>query len=405
VAGRKTAGRRGGNPALYGKNVERRRDTDDWFYKFRVNGIDYGDTCNTKSKAEAERLARDLKAQKKLEARKDREAGLGPMTFRRACDLWWGEEGNTNVETGLKFRLDWLRDQIGDTKLLAEITISDITNVKKQRARCTRPDGKDAKGNPLSRPLKPKAVNATLVTLRTVINHAGRRHGAAVKMFNWPDFMNKDVEQYDVRVMSDSEQTLIWPELDDDVREVLDFDLRCGKRINEILPLTWPQVDFDGESMRVKIKGRSKPIIAPLGKALLGRLQRLKARKLHESAVFTFVAQRTRSYSGQPYVAGRRYQMKYSYLEERWREACERVGISDLNIHCIRHTAATRLYRATGDIYKVSEMLNHRDIATTKRYYLRTNPDVVREATDVLDQHEQKKVSAKVSARGLKIVS
>ena len=50
---RKEAGKRGGDPALYGKNVERRRETDDWFYKFRVNGIEYGDTCSTKNKAEA----------------------------------------------------------------------------------------------------------------------------------------------------------------------------------------------------------------------------------------------------------------------------------------------------------------------------------------------------------------
>lgn len=392
----RTAGQRG-DPALNGKNVWRPDEASIWYYKFEVNKLPYHGPCNTTNKQKAEKFARDLKAEKKVGARKDRDLGLGPMRFGAACDVWWNEEGSSNVETGLKFRLDWLRNSIGENRLLKDLTPEDITAVKIARSKCVRSSGKDAKGNQLYRVLTPTAVKATLVTLRTVINYAGKAKGAAVRMFDWPTWIKQDDEDFDVRTMSDSEQAKIWPELDDDVREVMDFDLRCGKRINEILPLTWPQID-DGEgTMRIKIKGRSKPINSPLGKALVGRLLRLKARKLHPTAVFTFVAQRTREYNGQPYVAGKRYPMKYSYLEKQWREACERAGVADLNMHCVRHTAATRLYRATGDIYRVSEMLNHKDIATTKRYYMRTDPDVVREATDVLDEREQKKVSKKVS--------
>jgi integrase len=402
MAERRAAGKRGGDPALYGKNVERRRDTDDWFYKFRVNGIVYGDSCNTKNKAEAEKLARDLKTQKKLEARKDREAGLGPMRFGAACDVWWNEEGSTNLEGGLKYRLDWLCEKIGESKLLGEITPDDITRVKNGRAECTRPAGKDEKGNQLYRPLTPATVKATLVTLRAVLNYASKAKGAAVRMFDWPFWIRKDDEENDIRVMSETEQALIWPKLDDDTREVAEFNLETPKRINEILPLTWPRVDLAGETIRIKLKGKTKLFDDPIGPLEVARLQTLKARRLHPGAVFTYLSERTREYNGVKHNKGERRQMTYQRFYEKWTEACARAGIADLNPHCLRHTGATRYYRDTGDIYTVSKMLNHASIATTVKYYAKHNPELVREMKRRVAQGRMippRKVSAKVSAR------
>ena len=52
------------------------------------------------------------------------------MRFGAACDAWWHEVGINNVETGLKFRLDWLRTQLGEDRLLKDITPDDITALK-----------------------------------------------------------------------------------------------------------------------------------------------------------------------------------------------------------------------------------------------------------------------------------
>lgn len=395
----KRSGKRGSDPALYGKGIQRRRNTDDWFYRFQVNGIDYGDSCNTKNKAEAEKLASRLKAEKKLEARKDREAGLGPMRFGAACDIWWKNEGSTNVETGLEYRLNWLRRQIGETKLLAEIVPGDITDVKTERAKCTRMAGKDDQGKQLYRPITPAAVRATLVTLRTVLNYASKAQGAAVRMFDWPFWIRADDEESDIRVMSETEQALIWPELDDDVREVAGFNLETPKRINEILPLTWPCVDLVGESIRIKLKGKTKLCDDPIGPLEIARLERLQARKLHPVAVFSYVSERTRKYNGVMHTKGRRRPMTYQRFYEQWTAACARVGINDLNPHCLRHTAATRYYHATGDIYTVSKMLNHANIATTVKYYAKHNPELVREMKRRVAEKQKNKVAAKVAAR------
>lgn len=391
------AGQRG-NPALLGKNVERRRETDDWNYRFNVAGQPYYGPCETKDKRKAERFAAELKAEKKVEARKDRQASLGPMRFGRACDLWWEEEGSQNVETGLKFRLDWLCENIGQNRLLTEITPEDITRIKNERAKCVRPAGKDDKGIQLYRSLTPAAVKATLVTLRTVLNYASKAKGAAMRQFDWTVWIKKGEEDFDIRIMTESEQALIWPELSDDTREVADFNLETPKRINEILPLTWSRVDFLGETIRIKLKGKKKLFDDPIGPAEVMRLQQIKARKLHPSAVFTYVSQRTRRYNGEQHTKGERRPMTYQHFYEQWTEACARVGITDLNPHCLRHTGATRYYWATGDIYTVSKMLNHTDIATTVKYYARHDPQVVRDMKRRFAQRLPSKVSAKVSA-------
>jgi hypothetical protein len=52
------------------------------------------------------------------------------MRFGAACDVWWRETGINNVETGLKFRLDWLRTQLGEDRFLKDITPEDITALR-----------------------------------------------------------------------------------------------------------------------------------------------------------------------------------------------------------------------------------------------------------------------------------
>ncbi len=297
----------------------------------------------------------------------------------------------------MKFRLDWLVEQIGASKLLKDITPDDITRVKKERAKCVRPAGKTAKGEQLYRTITPNAVRATMVTLRSVINYASKAKGAAIRMFDWTTWIKKDDEEYDIRVMTETEQALIWPELDDDVREVAEFNLETPKRINEILPLTWPRVDLAGEFIRINLKGKSKMYDDPIGPLEVARLQRLKARKLHPAAVFTYVSERTREYNGQKHIKGHRRPMTYDHFYKKWNGACAKVGITDLNPHCLRHTGATRFYWATGDIYTVSKMLNHSDISTTVKYYAKHDPEVVRDLKRRAAEGAAKKVSAKVS--------
>lgn len=388
-----------GGSALCGKNVICRREGDDWFYRFNVAGVPYFGSCETTDKRKAEKYAKEIKAAKKVEARRERAAGVGPMKFGAACDAWWDDKGHKNAESGLKYRLDWLRGQIGADKLLKDITPDDITEAQKARALCTRKAGKDDEGRQLYEKLTPAAVKATLVTLRTVINYAGKAKGAACRMYDWPFWINSSDEDEDIRVMSPTEQALIWPYLTDDMVEICEFLLTHPKRVNEALGMAWPRVDLAGETIRIKLKGKKKMVDDPIGPLEIDRLQRLKARRLHPTAVWTYVTDRTRKYNGVQHTKGERRAMNYQHFYDNWTAACEAAGIEDLNPHCLRHTGATRYYWAHPDqIAVVSRMLNHASVSTTIKYYAKHNPELVRDLKKRFAETAAQKVAAKVDA-------
>lgn len=49
--------------------------------------------------------------------------------------------------------------------------------------------------------------------------------------------------------------------------------------------------------------------------------------------------------------------------------------LKKISPHKLRSTFGTNLYRATGDIYLVADVLGHRDVNTTKKHYAATEED------------------------------
>jgi integrase len=54
------------------------------------------------------------------------------------------------------------------------------------------------------------------------------------------------------------------------------------------------------------------------------------------------------------------------------------AGVENFRFHDLRHTRATRILRATGNIHAAKEALKHRSIKTTLRYAHVTENDVRR---------------------------
>ena len=48
--------------------------------------------------------------------------------------------------------------------------------------------------------------------------------------------------------------------------------------------------------------------------------------------------------------------------------------------HKLRSTFGTELYRSTGDIYVVADVLGHKDVNTTKKHYAAVTEDVRKKA-------------------------
>lgn len=65
---------------------------------------------------------------------------------------------------------------------------------------------------------------------------------------------------------------------------------------------------------------------------------------------------------------GSRVAIEREALKIMFRRAIKRAEIVGFRFHDLRHTAATRLMRACGDIKQAQALLGHSTIATTARY-------------------------------------
>jgi integrase len=141
---------------------------------------------------------------------------------------------------------------------------------------------------------------------------------------------------------------------------------------------TWADVDWANCIIRLGDAKAGKRDV-PLSPAAIEALGQLKARGP--------------ALPGDPVVS-----ITYESLRAAWRRACERAGVADLNIHDLRHTAATRMALQTGNVFLVQALTGHKDINSVQRYVNVSAEDVVRvmhaQSSKALDAGQQKNAAA-----------
>ena len=75
-------------------------------------------------------------------------------------------------------------------------------------------------------------------------------------------------------------------------------------------------------------------------------------------------------------VRGQRYPLTAAGLEEAFSTALKNAGVTNFRFHDPRHTAATQLLRATGNLRLVQKLLGHAKIETTMKYAHVTDDDL-----------------------------
>jgi integrase len=155
------------------------------------------------------------------------------------------------------------------------------------------------------------------------------------------------------RVMSYDEELLIRQQLKSEkyahLFPVFELILNTGMRITEALELKWNEIDLKAAEIRLPDfrtkEHRDKTI--PLNPTALGVLAQLHS----ETDVDVFGTGFERS-----------------YVERRWRELCKDAGVSDLRIHDLRHTFATRLGEDGIMERTISAILGHSTVKMTAKY-------------------------------------
>ncbi|WP_290770554.1 tyrosine-type recombinase/integrase [Anaerofustis sp.] len=132
-----------------------------------------------------------------------------------------------------------------------------------------------------------------------------------------------------------------------------------GIRISECVGMNINDVDFDNNSFVVTRKGGNKTILYLPEEVRNALLRYLKERKEkddnEEEALFLSLQNKRMTQS-----SIQKMLKKYTQIV---------VPLKNISPHKLRSTYGTNLYKETGDIYLVADVLGHKDVNTTKKHY------------------------------------
>lgn len=158
--------------------------------------------------------------------------------------------------------------------------------------------------------------------------------------------------------------------------------LGTGIRVSECVGLDIEHVDFKNGRIKVMRKGMKEDYVYfgdEVEKALMDYME--QSRKLiqpcegHESALFLSI---------------QRKRMSVKAVENMVSDSAKQVTtFKHITPHKLRSTYGTNLYKETGDIYLVAEVLGHNDVNTTKKHYAALDEDRKRRAAKVVRMREE----------------
>ena len=156
--------------------------------------------------------------------------------------------------------------------------------------------------------------------------------------------------------------------------------LGTGIRVSECVGLDIKDVDFKNNGILIRRKGGYEAVVYfgdEVEKALQDYLKERKSiipESGHEDALFLSLQNKRLSVR-----AVEKLVKKYSSTV---------TSLKKITPHKLRSTYGTSLYRETGDIYLVADVLGHSDVNTTKKHYAALDDDRRRMAASVVKLRE-----------------
>ena len=167
---------------------------------------------------------------------------------------------------------------------------------------------------------------------------------------------------------------------------ILSLLLGTGIRVSELVGLNVRDIDFENNAFTVTRKGGGRAIlyfnddvkqalsdyVETERKRLLERTEKLSVPD--EDALFLSLQVR------------RMCVRAVENLVKKYAEIA--APLKTISPHKLRSTYGTNLYRATGDIYMVADVLGHRDVNTTKKHYAAIEIDRRKAAAKAVTLHD-----------------
>ena len=158
--------------------------------------------------------------------------------------------------------------------------------------------------------------------------------------------------------------------------------LGTGIRVSECVGLDINDVNFDEAGIKIRRKGGFETVIyfgEEVETALLDYLEereRIIPAEGHEKALFLSLQNR---------------RMAVRSVENLVKKYASRVtSLKKITPHKLRSTYGTTLYKETGDIYLVADVLGHKDVNTTRKHYAAIEQERRRRAANAVQLRENR---------------
>jgi len=173
----------------------------------------------------------------------------------------------------------------------------------------------------------------------------------------------------------------------------------CGLRIGEILGLKWRYVDLDKREIHVRYQiqrmrdgsglaevqpKQDEQRTVPFGQRVAAALRAHRLRQKEER-----LASPGGEYDDRDLVFATRRGTPLdaqNVVNRSFKPELRRAGLPDIPFHATRHTCATLMLANDVDARTVQDVLGHRDVATTLRFYGHVLPNMRRKAASVFDR-------------------
>jgi len=351
--------------------VLKRSGSPNWHVEFEFMGRRIRRSSQSESKRKAEEFERKLRQQLSDQILLGRPVAE-EMTIREATDRYVRTHLNVKKrkeKTALNdaYLLDGLIGKLGgDDVPLDSITTPVIADMKDRLLA----DGREA-----------ATANRYLSILKAILRKAHHEWGTLSSV---PNIKLLPQNNERIRWLDDNEEQSLLAACQDKphLHDLLVFLLDTGARLGEATGLIWKHVVLDRQPrglVRFYETKSGEPRSVPLTKRVQLLLERLHTiRDNHESHVFLIRLPGCKTRRTQP-------QAKPFYNPHgSWKTAVKNAGLSNVRLHDLRHTFASRLVQLGVPLLAVSKLLGHASLKMTMRY-AHLAPDNLDDAISHLD--------------------
>jgi Site-specific recombinase XerD len=227
--------------------------------------------------------------------------------------------------------------------------------------------------------LKRRQEGASASSINKELAFSKHAFNIAIKVWGWikdNPFAKVSMERLSqprVRYLTPEEFDKLYQACNDKLKPIVLFAVNTGMRQDNILSLTWQQVDLNRGVIVLPHTKNGERLGLPMNSTVKDLLSELKRIRFITSD-FVFHTS-----------TGNRFDA--SKIGKWFRQALKKAGIQNFRFHDLRHTFASWLVQKGASLYEVQRLLGHKTIAMTMRY-AHLAPDNLRIAVSLLDNRE-----------------